>query len=72
MLMSEYSSMTTWLKSPHAPGSVLGPGYMRANYSASETVKDEVLGTIPDVIRNVFKFQIVYPSAKNLGRPGDF
>ena len=45
--MSEYGNMTLWLKSPHATSSVLGPGYMGANYSAGETVKDEVLGTSP-------------------------
>ena len=70
--MSEDGSMTIWLKSPHGTSSVLGPGYVRANYSASETVKNEVLGTSPDMIGDVFKFQMVYPSAKNLGRPRDF
>ena len=61
-----------WLKSPHATSSVLGLGYTGANFSTGEIVKDEVLGTSPDVIGHVFKFQMVYSSAKNLGLPREF
>ena len=45
---------------------------MRANYSAGETVKDEVLGTSADLVGNIFELQIIYPSAKVLGRPKIF
>ena len=45
---------------------------MRADYSAGETVKDEVLGTSADLVGNIFELQIMYPSAKVLGRPKIF
>ena len=45
---------------------------MRANYSAGETVEDEVLGTSADLVGNIFELQMMYPSAKMLGRPKIF
>ena len=46
--------MTSWLGSPHSTSSVLELGSMGANYSAGKPIKDEVLGTSPDVIGDVW------------------
>ena len=38
---------------------------MRTNYSAGETVKDEVLGTNADLSGNIHTMQMMYPSARS-------
>lgn len=66
--MSKNGSITIRLKSLHATSSAFRPWYVSANYSAGKTVKNEVLGTCSDVFGNVFNLQMMYPSAKMLGR----
>ena len=72
ILMSNNGSITIWLESLHATSSLLGPWHLCANYSAGKTIKDEVLSTGADVYGNVFKLQMMNPSAKMLGHSRNF
>ena len=45
---------------------------MRAHYGAGESIKEKILGSSLDTVRDIFHSQAMYPMAKIFCHPGSF